>query len=259
MKNNLLREIIQRRSLVWLFAINDVKLRYRNSVLGFLWTFLEPMLMLSVLYLVFTNIIKSDIENYALYLLLGLILWYMFSRATSMGLSSLVDRAGIIQKIYFRRELVVISSCLSAFLMMVFEFGAFVVFLGIFNFIPPITALVLPLILLDLFVLSLGLSLLLSSLYVYFRDIKFIWQVALQAGFFVSPIIYQMDMIPENIRWIVSLNPMVPILNTAHDAVLYGILPNTSTIFQIIISTIIIFVLGFAVFKIKDKRIVEAL
>ena len=259
MGENLLNIIWNRRSLVFLFAINEVKLRYRNSVLGFLWTFLEPLLMLSILYLVFTNIMRSDIENYALYLLLGLILWYMFTRATSMGLSSLVDRAGIIQKIYFRRELIVISTCLAAFLMMIFEFAAFGVFIGIFKFIPPITAVILPLILIDLFVLSLGVSLLLSSLYVYFRDIKFIWQIALQAGFFLSPIIYEMDLIPENIRWIVSLNPMVPILNTAHDAVLYGILPDILTITQIILSTVVIFVIGFVVFKIKDKNLVEAL
>ena len=259
MSNNLLNEIWNRRSLILLFAINDVKLRYRNSVLGFLWTFLEPLLMLSILYLVFTNIIKSNIENYALYLLLGLIIWYMFSRATSMGLSSLVDKAGIIQKIYFRRELVVISSCLSAFFMMIFEFVAFVVFMGIFKFIPPITVLVLPLILIDLFVLSLGLSFLLSSLNVYYRDIKFIWQIALQAGFFLSPIIYEMNMIPENIRWIISLNPLVPILNTAHDAVLYGILPDVLTVTQIVLSTTVIFVIGFVVFKIKDKHLVEAL
>ena len=126
--SNLLTEIWQRRSLVILFALNDVKLRYRNSVLGFLWTFLEPLLMLSVLYFVFTNIIKSDIENYPLYLLLGLIVWYMFSRATTMGLSSLLDRSSIIQKVYFRREIVVVSSCLTALIMMTFEFAAFMVF-----------------------------------------------------------------------------------------------------------------------------------
>lgn len=257
--DNLLQELWQRRSLVILLAINDVKLRYRNSILGFLWTFLEPMLMLSVLYFVFTNIMKNNTEHYALYLLLGLILWYMFSRSTTMGLSSLVDRSGIIQKIYFRRELIIISSCLSAFLMMIFEFAAFGAFMGIFKFVPPVTVVILPLILIDLFVLSLGFSLFLSSLYVYFRDVKFIWQVVLQAGFFLSPIIYEMKMIPENIRWIVNLNPLIPILNISHDAVLYGNLPDVWTIIQIILSTTIIFIIGFVVFKIKDKHLVEAL
>lgn len=259
MSVNIFQELWQRRSLVELFAINDVKLRYKNSVLGFLWTFLEPLLMLSILYFVFTNVIRTEIENYALYLLLGLIIWYLFSRSTTMGLSSLVDKAGIIQKIYFRRELIVVSSCLTAFIMMIFEFAAFAVFLVGFQFIPPLTSILLPLVLIDLFFLSLGISLLLSSLNVYFRDIKFIWQVILQAGFFLSPIIYTLDMFPENVRWFLELNPLVPILDTAHNAMLYGLLPSIKTVIQIIVSTVAIFVIGYVVFRIKDKRIVEEL
>lgn len=75
---NLLSDLWEKRSLIMLLAVNDIKLRYRNSVLGFLWTFLEPLLILSILYLVFTNIIKSQVENYPLFLLLNLILWYFF-------------------------------------------------------------------------------------------------------------------------------------------------------------------------------------
>ena len=257
--SNLLTEIWQRRSLVILFALNDVKLRYRNSVLGFLWTFLEPLLMLSVLYFVFTNIIKSDIENYPLYLLLGLIVWYMFSRATTMGLSSLLDRSSIIQKVYFRREIVVVSSCLTALIMMTFEFAAFMVFAVVLQFIPPLTAILLPFLLIDLFILSLGISLLLSVLNVYFRDIRFIWQVLLQAGFFLSPIIYKLDMFPENIRKILEINPLVPILDVTHNLVLYGSLPTINSAGYIIGCTVILFVIGLVVFKIKSKRLVEEL
>ena len=257
--SNLIKEIWERRSLVLLFAINSVKLRYRNSVLGFLWSFLEPLLMLSVLYFIFTNIMQTDIENYPLYLLLGLIIWYMFSRATTMGLSSLTDKAGIIQKIYLRRELFVISSCLTAFITMGFEFAAFAVFVIAFQFIPPLTIVLLPLLLIDLFVLSLGVSLLLAPLSVYFRDVKFIWQILLQAGFFLTPIIYTLDMFPENIRMILQINPLVPILDTAHNLVLNNTLPSINTTLYIIISTAIIFVIGYVVFRIKDKKIAEVL
>ena len=257
MSNNLFREIWKRRSLIVLFAINEVKLRYRNSVLGFLWTFLEPLLMLLVLYLVFTNLIKNNIENYPLYLLLGLIIWYMFSRATSNGLSSLLDKASIIQKIYFRREIVVISSCLSAFIMMGFEFVAFAIFMIVFQFVPPITIILLPLVLVDLFVLTLGISLLFSVLNVYFRDIKFIWQVLLQAGFFLSPIIYTLDLFPENTRWVLRLNPLVAIFDAAHDLVLYNSLPNVNSIIYLVIATISILIIGYAMFRSRDKKIVE--
>jgi len=236
-----------------------VKLRYRNSALGFLWSFLEPLLMLTVLYFVFTNIIKTNIEHYPLYLLVGLIIWYMFSRSTTMGLSSLIDRSNIITKVYFRREIVVISSCLTAFIMMMFEFGAFAFFIIVFQFIPPITILLLPLLLVDLFILSLGISLLLSVVTVTFRDIRFIWQVALQAGFFLTPIIYSLELFPENIRYILQFNPMVPIIDTAHNIALYGILPSFNTTAYILGTTIIIFVIGYLVFRLRNKKIIEEL
>lgn len=256
---NIFSEIWDRRELLMLLTINDVKIRYRNSVLGFLWTFLEPLLMLAVLYFVFTTIIRSEIENYPIYLFLGLIIWYMFSRATTMGLSSLTDKSNIIQKVYFRREIVVISSSLTSFVMMGFEFGAFVFFLVVLQFMPPLTALLLPLILLDLLVLCIGISLMLSVLNVYFRDIKFIWQVVLQAGFFLSPIIYTLDMFPENIKNILQLNPLVPILDSAHVLVLNNQLPSLDTTVYMITSTLFFLIVGYVLFRLKDKRIAEAL
>ena len=253
----LLEEIWKRRSLILLLAFNDVRVRYRNSVLGFLWSFLEPLLMLGVLYFVFTTIFKNSIPNFPLYLLLGLITWYMFSRATSMGQTSLLDKSGIIQKVYFRREIVVLSACLTSFIMMCFEFVAFAFFVVIFHFVPPITIALLPLLLVDLFVLSFGVSLILAPLTVYFRDIKFIWQIALQAGFFLTPIFYKLDIYSENMRKILEINPLVPILDTSRSLVLYGTLPTALETSYILISTAIIFTVGYLVFRLKDKRLVE--
>ena len=259
MADNFLSDIWKRRSLIILLAINDVKLRYRNSALGFVWTFLEPLLMLVVLYYVFSNVIRSNIEDYPLFLLLGLIIWYMFQRATSMGSTSLIDRSGILGKIYFRREIVVISSCLTAFIMMVFEFVAFAIFVVAFRFTPPTTILLLPILLVDLFILSLGVALVLSVLTVTFRDIKFIWQILLQAGFFITPIIYKLDMFPDYIRSVLQLDPIVPILDTAHGLVLYGTLPTIRETAYIIGSTAVILVIGYIVFRLKDKKLVEEL
>ncbi|MDE2589075.1 MAG: ABC transporter permease [Patescibacteria group bacterium] len=259
MSDNLLKQVWEKRSLIILFAINDVKLRYRKSILGFLWSFLEPLLMLSVLYFVFTNIIKSNIENYPLYLLLGLIIWYMFQRSTTMGQSSLLDRAGIIQKIYFRKEIVVISSCLTAFIMMTFEFAALSVFMIAFHFVPTLTISLLPFLLIDLFILCLGISFFLSVLTVYFRDIRFIWQILLQAGFFITPIIYRLNMFPDSVRNILQLNPLVPILDTAHGLVLNNELPTLTETLYILSSTIIILIIGYLIFKTKSKHLVEEL
>lgn len=257
MTDSFLNEIWKRRSLIILLAFNDVRIRYRNSALGFLWSFLEPLLMLGVLYFVFTNVFKNTIQNFPLYLLLGLIIWYMFSRATSLGQTSLLDKAGIIQKVYFRKEIIVLSSCLTSFIMMCFEFVAFAFFVVVFHFVPPVTIVLLPLLLVDLLVLSFGASLILSPLTVYFRDIKFIWQVALQAGFFLTPIFYKLDIFPENIKKILEVNPLVPILDTARGLVLYDTLPTALEVLYIVISTAIIFTIGYLVFRFKDKRLVE--
>ena len=256
---SLIAEIWKKRSLVFTLAFNDVKIRYRYSFLGFLWSFLEPLLMLGVLYIVFTNIFKNSIENFPVYLLLGLVIWYMFSRATSMGQMSLLEKSGIIKSIYVRREIIVLSSCLTALIMMCFEFLAFGFFIGVLNFIPPYTIILLPVLIITLFIFSYGLSLLLSALTVYYRDIKFIWTVALQAGFFLTPIFYELDMLPENIQQILRINPLVSILEMAHDIVIFGTLPTLYATLHVVISTIIIFVIGYVVFKLKDKRLVEQL
>lgn len=254
-----LNELWSSRHLIATLSINDVKLRYKNSFLGFVWTFLEPLLMLTVLFFVFTNVIKSEIDNYPLYLLLGLILWYMFLRATNMGLVSLSDRAHIIQKLYIKKEALVISSCITAFIMMVFEFAVFAVFLGVFQFVPPATIALLPVILAEIFVLSLGVSFLLSVLNVYFRDIRFIWQVVMQAGFFITPIIYTLDMFPENIRAVLELNPMAHVITISHDLILYGAQPSVDSIMYLAATTVAIFAIGYAVFRRKEAKIVEDL
>jgi len=256
---NLISEIWENRGLILHLAMTDVKLRYKNSVLGFIWSFLEPLLMLGILYFVFSNIFKNEIENYPLYLLIGLIIWYMFSRGTSMGSSSLLDKSGILKTVYFRREIVVVSSSITSLIMFGFEFLAFGAFLIVFQFTPPSTILLLPLLILDLFILILGISLILSILNVYFRDIQFIWQIALHAGFFVSPIFYQIEMLPESLRSFLLLNPMVPILISAHNIVLYGMLPTFNTFMFLLFFPISIFIIGAKIFSMKSKNIVEKL
>jgi len=255
----MLRELWIHRNVIFLFAITEVKLRYKNSVLGFLWTFLEPLLMLAVLYFIFTNVIKTEIQYYPLYLLLGLIIWYMFSRGTTMGLTCLTDKSNILQKINLPKGIFVVSSNLTSLIMLIFEIIAFSVFLVAFQFIPPLTILYLPLIFLAVFALSTSLSFLLSILNVYFQDIKFIWQIILQAGFFLSPIIYSLDMFPENIKTLLEISPLTKLINAAHDVTLYNQVPSSFDVIYITFSIIGIFLIGWVVFRAKEREIVEHL
>ena len=110
-------------------AWSDFKLRYKNSMLGYLWSLLEPLLMLLLIYLVFTNLMKNQIEHYQLFLFIGIILWGFLSRATNAGMFSIVEKANIVKKIYFPRDIFVISSCITALLMSIFESVVFAMFM----------------------------------------------------------------------------------------------------------------------------------
>ena len=251
------KEIWDRRSLIFALANHDLKMRYKNSVLGFFWSFLEPLLLLTVLYFIFTNILRPDIEFYQLYLFLGIIMWNTVSRGTSMGLNSITQRAGLVSKTYFPREVLVISSTLTAFYMMFFEFAVFVVFAVFLQIVPPVSILLFPVMLLILFILTLGISFSLSVLYVKYRDIGSIWNVVLTAGFFLAPIIYSIEIFPESVRGYLFLNPFVSILDISHNLVLYNIWPSLSYFLQASIIPIIILFVGILIFKKLDKTIIE--
>lgn len=251
--------VLRYRSLIISFALSDLKLRYRNSVLGFLWSVLEPLLMLGVLYLVFTTLMGSKIQYYPLYLLEGMILWNMFSRSTQMSLSSFITRSGLVSKVYFPREILPIASCITSFIMMSFEFGVFGIFMAFFKFWPPTTILFLPLILVITFVVSLGISLPLSISNVYFRDMQYIWGVLLQAGFFVTPIIFSLKIYPETIRNFLYYNPIADLIEIAHNTTLYEITPSISEILYPLLVSFLILGIGYAIFRKFENNAIELL
>lgn len=254
-----IQEIWHKRSIIYNFAISDLKIRYRNSILGFFWTFLEPLLMLSVLYIVFTNLFKSQIADFPLYILLGIILWNMFSRGTSTGLGSILSRGTMLTQIYFPREIPAISAAITSFLMLCFELIVFGIFMVAFRFVPPITIIFLPFVLLIEFILVLGISLPLSVLNVRYRDVQFIWTVVLQVGFFLTPIFYKSDILPQKFQKILYFSPMVQIVNMAHDVVLSGMFPTSESIGVTVGITLVVFVVGYSIFRRMQVRIMEEL
>lgn len=254
-----IQEIIKKRSLIYNLAVADLRIRYRNSVLGFFWTFLEPLLMLTVLYIVFTNLFKSQIEHFALYILLGIILWNMFSRGTTIGLNSILSRGNILTQIYFPREIPAISAVLTSFLMLCFELIVFGIFMGAFRFVPAVTIVFLPFVLLIEFALVLGISLPLSVLNVRYRDAQFIWAVILQVGFFLTPIFYKSAILPEYFQKILYFSPMYQLVNMAHDSVLFGKIPNMIDIEVTVGTTLLIFIVGYLIFRKMQVRIMEEL
>jgi ABC-type polysaccharide/polyol phosphate export permease len=165
----------------------------------------------------------------------------MFSRGTNIGLNGILSRASILTQIYLPLEIPAISSTITSFLMLCLELLVFGIFMAIFQFVPSYTIILLPFVLLLEFILVLGLSLPLSVLNVRYRDTQFIWTVILQIGFFLTPIFYKLDILPEYAQKILYFSPMVQIVNLAHDVTLYNTIPSIESIQISLIMTLSIF------------------
>ncbi|MFZ2497934.1 MAG: ABC transporter permease [Methanosarcina sp.] len=252
-----LNELYGYRNLIWQLAWSEFKLRYKNSILGYFWSLLEPLLMLLVLYVVFSNLMRVKVEYFQLFLLLGIILWNFFSRATNIGMFSIVGKPGMVKKIYFPRDIFVISSCITALLMSIFESLIFIMFMVFFRVPISINLAYAPLILIFLFTISLGFSLALSALNVFYRDVQFIWQVLLQVGFFATPVVYTLETFPENIRNFILLNPIARVLISARDTIIYSSPAKIEDLLFMFLSSIFFLFVGYIIFSRLEPRFAE--
>jgi lipopolysaccharide transport system permease protein len=255
--NKAVQEIWSRRSLIMPFAMTDLRRRYRNSALGFLWSVLEPLLLLSVLVVVFTNLYRNSIPHFVIFLLLNIILWQFFTRGTQMGVNCILNRGRAVSKIYFPREILPISSSLASFLMLLIEFVVFIAFILVFQFIPSPTIVLLPVAVALEFILVLGISFALSALNVYYRDIQHMWAIISYAGFFLTPIFYTLDRFPHAIKSLILLNPMAQIIEMAHNSVLYDSLPTVSNLSYTVIFCVSTLGLGLLIFRKLEGRLAE--
>jgi lipopolysaccharide transport system permease protein len=246
-------------SLILSIAISDLKLRYKNSFLGFVWTFLQPLLFLGVLYTVFGTFLGSKIPYFPLYLLIGLITWNSFSRTTTLSMLSFISMRDLLSKVYFPREILPISANISAFIMTLFDLCAFGVFVVLFNFVPPWTIVYFPILLILLFMLTLGVSFILSVANVYFRDLEHIWGILLQAGFFLAPVFLSMDIYPPSTRQILLFNPLTSMIDMAHNIVVYGHLPSIGAFGYLAAASLAILGIGYAIFKKFESKAIEIL
>ena len=257
MTKNIITNLWDYRNLTVKLAISDFKLRYKNSILGFFWSLIEPLLMLTVLYFIFSYLMRINVEHYQLFLLVGIISWNMLARGTTMSLGSILGKPGLVNKVYFPREILVISSCITALLMTLLEFVIFGIFMIIFAVTPTITAIYFPFVLFIEFILILGLSFGLASLNVYYRDVQYIWAVIIQVGFFASPIIYPMSIIPEKYVWIVKLNPMTIVIDMLRGSMIYSTIPVFRDVIFVIMSSFVILIIGYMIFLKLEPKFAE--
>lgn len=255
-----LQELYQYRTMMASLIRKDLRGRYKGSVLGFLWTFLNPLLQLGVYTLVFSVIMRSGIEKYYLFLFVALVPWLFFSSSVSGGCQCILGNKNLVSKIYFPREVLVISHVTTGFVNMLYSFV--VVFLVIlFSGVPiRLGALVwLPLIMCLEYLLALGIAFIVSSVTVYFRDMEHIMGIVVMAWQFLTPIMYPLEQIPEQIRPYFSLNPMTQIIVAYRDILFYGRVPQVATLLHGFVCGVVFLALGVSIFQKLQKRFAEEL
>ena len=247
----------------------DFKLRYQGSVLGYLWAVIRPFLLFSILYVVFDVILHmgGDIDHYPVYLLTGTVLWSFFLECTNQGIQSIIMRGDLLRKINFSKPILVISATATAVINLLINLCVIVIFCFINGIYPQLSWLLVPLFILELYILSLGISLLLSAINVRFRDISSIWEVLSQALFYAIPIIYPISMVSARSVVAAKLLLLNPIAQVIQD-VRYALVTNqtiTSWSFvgnhflQLIpiLITALIFILGVSYFNKHSKKFAE--
>jgi ABC-2 type transport system permease protein len=212
----------QNRALLSELVRTDFKLRYQGSVLGYAWSLLRPLLLFLILYIVFVKFLRigGDVPHFPIYLLLGIVLWTFFAEMTSQSLGSIVGRGDLIRKIRIPRWMIVFSTSISAIINLLLNLLVVGVFL-VFNQVELSWSIFwLPLILIEIYLFALGLSFFLSAAFVKYRDISYIWEVILQAGFYITPILYPLVMITNELfQKLLLLNPMAQTIQDARYSV----------------------------------------
>ena len=254
------REIYDYRQMIFSLVKKDLRGRYKGSVLGFFWTFLNPLLQLLVYTLVFSIILRNDIEKFYLFLFVALIPWIFFSSSITGGASCIFAQQSMVTKIYFPREVLPISHVLTCFINMLYSFIVVlaVVFLsGIpINFL---ALLYLPLIMIIEFMLALGIAMIVSAVTVYFRDLEHILGIIVMAWQFLTPIVYPETLVPERWQALYFLNPMTPITIAYRDILYYSRAPHLSTLLLSVGMGVLFVILGFVIFGKLKKRFAEEL
>jgi len=255
-------------ALTYTLAATDFKLRFFGSALGYLWSLMRPLLLFGVLYLVFTKVIRfgEGVKFYPVYLLTSIVLFNYFAETTAGGVTSLVDRENLLRKMRFPRMVIPLSVSLTALFNLGMNLLAVLVFALASGVRPRLSWLQLPLLVLMLTVLAVGLAMLLSALYVRYRDLHPIWEVALQLLFYASPVLYVLSTVPNSYERAWLANPIAVVLTQMRHAILDPTAPSAAHAIgpdvRLLIPAgivVLVFALGFLVFMRETPRIAENL
>ena len=256
---NLFKNLYNYRELLKTSVKKEVRSKYKNSFLGVVWSFLNPLLQIMVYAIIFSLILKNKQEHYAVFLCAGIIPWTFFSIAINKSAFTIIENGNIIKKVYFPREIIPISVVVAEainFLISTIIILGFVIIGGI-----GITKYLLfyPIILIAQYLVITSISFVVSSICVYFRDLQHFIGIILQLLFYATPIVYSQDSIPSEYQWILKFNPMTYIINAYRDIFYYQKSIEVIPIISLIIIGIVACIIGYKFFNILQKGFAEQL
>lgn len=250
--------------LVRELALTGFKLKYHGSFFGYLWSLMKPLFLFLILYTVFEYVFKlgKAIPNYPIYLLIGITFWGFFAETTSMRMGSIVGSGDLIRKVYFPRIVLPVATSLTAFITLLLNLVVVFGFMAVLKVPVNIELAYLPLILIEYYIFTLGVSFFLAALFVKFRDIGPIWEVVTQGLFYATPIIYGANLVPERFLKIMMLSPLAQIIQTGRSAILPtdvltsgAVLKGYSFIPFILVA--VVFIVGYVVFQKMTAKFAE--
>jgi ABC-type polysaccharide/polyol phosphate export systems, permease component len=255
---NTLREIYEYRTMIVSLIRRDLRGRYKGSALGFAWTFLNPLLQLGVYTVVFSIIMRAGIEDYYLFLFVALIPWLFFSTSVSAGASCVMAQKEMVKKIYFPREVLPIAHVTCQLVNMLLSFVVvFAVLLLSGKGISLQALLYLPIVIVAEYFLAISITMIVSAVTVYLRDLEHVLVILTMAWQFLTPVMYSIDMVPEELRSIFNINPMTPIIVAYRDILYYKRLPEIGNLLYGFVLSTILLVIGWLVFGRLKKHFAE--
>ena len=243
-----IKEIYSFRELIINFVVRDLKVRYHGSFLGMFWSFLNPLLNMLILAVVLSFVFKAGIKNFPVFLLIGIIVWQFHAASLIQSARSIIDNGGMIKKIYLPKEIFPLSIILANLYQLSFSVVILIILIVFFQVEITLLVLLLPYFLFLQLMFTLGISLILSSIGVFFRDVPLLLESLIPLWYFLSPIMYPSSFVPEKFYTLYMLNPMASFVESYRDILLYGKIPSVEAFVVTFTFSIVSLVLGFKIF-----------
>lgn len=251
-----IREIYKYRELLFELVKRDIKIKYRRSILGVLWSVLNPLLFMAVMTIVFSTIFKSNIENFPIYFLCGQIIFSFFSEATSVAQTAVLGNGSLIKKVYIPKYIFPISKVCSSLVNAGFSLIAIFIMMIFLKYIPPITTLLFIIPIVYVFIYSIGISMILSATAVFFRDTIHLYSIFLTVLSYFSAVFYPVDIIPDQFQIFIRFNPIYVFIDYFRQLVQQGIMPSFEMNLLCIAHCVCAVTIGYCIFKKNENKFI---